>query len=73
MFVHIKGQFVHTTSYGSGHRVIVGIPGAFGTCEIWEQPFEILSAHFRTVASTTARGKRTFQTNSSRSKSRFNW
>ncbi|HVA71000.1 MAG TPA: alpha/beta hydrolase [Acidimicrobiales bacterium] len=49
MFVRIQGQLVHTASFGSGHRVIVGIPGSFGTCEIWEQPFELLSANHRTV------------------------
>ena len=49
MFVRIRGQFVHTASFGSGRRVIVGIPGSFGTCEIWEQPFEILSARYRTL------------------------
>lgn len=49
MFLRIRGQFVHAASFGSGHRVIVGIPGSFGTCAIWEQPFEFLSAKFRTV------------------------
>jgi len=49
MFVRVNGQRVHVVRFGNGSRTIVGLPGSFGTTEIWEQPFELLSARFHTV------------------------
>jgi pimeloyl-ACP methyl ester carboxylesterase len=46
----VDDQFVHVVRSGSGPRTVVGIPGSFGTTEIWEQPFEVLSARHQTVA-----------------------
>lgn len=40
---------VNTVSFGSG-RPIVGISGSFGTWEIWQPPFELLSSSWRTIA-----------------------
>lgn len=50
MFVELLGHRVHVVSFGAGERTIVGIAGAFGSCEIWEQPFELLSRNHRVVA-----------------------
>ena len=49
MFRAIRGQRVHTASFGSGDRVLVGVSGAFGTWEVWQQPFELLSSRWRTI------------------------
>ena len=50
MFVKVGEQLVHSVRSGSGARTVVGIPGSFGTTEIWEQPFEILSSRCRTIS-----------------------
>lgn len=49
MFVQVGGQFVHVIRSGSGPRTVVGIPGSFGTTDIWEQPFELLSTRHQTI------------------------
>lgn len=49
MFVKVRGQRVHVIRSGHGPRILVGIPGSFGTTEIWEQPFEVLSARYHTI------------------------
>lgn len=49
MFVEIRGQLVNTVSFGSGNP-IVGIAGSFGTWEVWQPPFELLSGSWRTIA-----------------------
>ncbi len=49
MFREIHGQVVNTVSFGSGDKTLVGISGAFGTWEIWQQPFELLSPRWRTI------------------------
>ena len=50
MFIQLRGHSVHVVDYGAGERTIVGISGAFGNCEIWEQPFELLSRRHRVIA-----------------------
>jgi pimeloyl-ACP methyl ester carboxylesterase len=50
VFVKVGEQLVHSVRSGSGARTVVGIPGSFGTTEIWEQPFEVLSTRYRTIA-----------------------
>lgn len=50
MFIDALGHRVHTVAFGAGERTIVGISGAFGDWEIWQQPFEALSARHRVVA-----------------------
>ena len=50
MFIKIRGQLVHTVAYGEGAPAIVGVSGAFGNHEIWEQPFELLSRRHRVIA-----------------------
>lgn len=49
MFLKIRDQLVHVVRFGSGPRTVVGIPGSFGTTEIWEQPFELMSSAHQTV------------------------
>jgi len=49
MFVNYGDHAVHALRFGAGPRTVVGMPGSFGTTEIWEQPFELLSAHFQTI------------------------
>lgn len=49
MFIKVRGQFVHTVDHGEG-TPIVGVSGAFGNNEIWEQPFELLSRRHRVIA-----------------------
>lgn len=50
MFHELRGQQVNTIEFGAGDPAIVGVSGAFGTWEIWQQPFELLSRSHRTVA-----------------------
>lgn len=50
MFQRIDGQQVFTVSFGSGSDVVVGVSGGFGTWEIWQPPFELLSETYRTIA-----------------------
>ncbi|MDK1019563.1 MAG: alpha/beta hydrolase [Actinomycetota bacterium] len=50
MFERINGQHVYTVSFGSGSDVVVGVSGSFGTWEIWQPPFELLSETCRTIA-----------------------
>lgn len=50
MFIELRGQLVHTVEFGGGEVTIVGVSGAFGTLEIWQQPFELLSRRHRTIA-----------------------
>lgn len=50
VFQRIDGQQIFTTSFGSGSDVVVGVSGGFGTWEIWQPPFELLSETCRTVA-----------------------
>lgn len=49
MFQQIEGQIVNTVSFGSGDIPLVGISGSFGTWEIWQQPFELLSSQRRVI------------------------
>jgi pimeloyl-ACP methyl ester carboxylesterase len=49
MFLEIQGQVINTVSFGQGGMTVVGIAGAFGTWEVWQQPFELLSSMHRTV------------------------
>jgi pimeloyl-ACP methyl ester carboxylesterase len=50
MFVELLGRQVHTVTWGPGPRTVVGIAGGFGTCEIWQQPFELLGRRHRVIA-----------------------
>ncbi|HVM40787.1 MAG TPA: alpha/beta hydrolase [Acidimicrobiia bacterium] len=50
MFRTIEGFTVNTASFGNGERTIVGVGGWIGNWELWQQPFEILSRSYRTVA-----------------------
>jgi len=50
MYRQIQGELVHTVAFGNGDRTVVGISGSFGTWEIWQQPFEVLSGDYRTIA-----------------------
>lgn len=50
MFQQINGQQVYTVSFGSGSDIVVGVSGSFGTCEIWQLPFELMSETCRTIA-----------------------
>lgn len=50
MFREIRGQMVHTASFGSGEQTVVGISGSFGNWEMWQQPFELLDERYRTIA-----------------------
>ena len=50
MFKRIGGQLVNTVSFGAGDRAILGVGGWVGTWELWQQPFELLSSEWRTVA-----------------------
>jgi len=50
LFERIDGQDVFTVSFGSGTSVVVGVAGSFGSTEIWQPPFEILSTSYRTIA-----------------------
>ncbi|MEE8407770.1 MAG: alpha/beta hydrolase [Acidimicrobiia bacterium] len=49
MFQEIEDQCVNTVSFGSGDVPLVGISGSFGTWEIWQQPFELLSTQRRVI------------------------
>jgi 3-oxoadipate enol-lactonase/4-carboxymuconolactone decarboxylase len=49
VFERIDGQDVFTVTFGSGSEVVVGVAGSFGSTEIWQPPFELLSASRRTV------------------------
>jgi pimeloyl-ACP methyl ester carboxylesterase len=49
MFQKIEGQHVNTVSFGSGDIPLVGVSGSFGTWEIWQQPFELLSPQRRVI------------------------
>lgn len=50
MFIELHGQQVHAVDFGEGQPAIVGMPGSFGTTEIWQQPFELLSRKHRTIS-----------------------
>lgn len=50
MFVEIDGTMVHTAVHGAGEPTVVGLAGVFGNMEIWQQPFEHLHRHVRTIA-----------------------
>jgi pimeloyl-ACP methyl ester carboxylesterase len=50
VFRRINGQLVNTVSFGSGDRAVVGVGGWVGTWELWQQPLELLSTTWRTVA-----------------------
>lgn len=49
MLRRINDHLVNTVSFGSGGIPFIGISGAFGTWEIWRQPFELLSVERRTI------------------------
>ena len=49
MFRQIRGEAVNTVAFGSGDKVFLGITGSFGTWEVWQQPFELLSSSRRTI------------------------
>lgn len=50
MYERVGGHLVHTVSFGRGEPAVLGISGSFGTWEIWQQPFEVLSRDHRTIA-----------------------
>jgi pimeloyl-ACP methyl ester carboxylesterase len=50
VYQQVDGHLVQTATFGRGEPTVVGISGSFGTWEIWQQPFEALSADHRTVA-----------------------
>lgn len=50
MFQRVGGQLVNAVSFGAGDRAILGVGGWVGTWELWQQPFELLSSNWRTVA-----------------------
>ena len=50
MFIELLGHRVHTMASGRGERTLLGIAGAFGNMEIWQQPFELLSKSYATIA-----------------------
>lgn len=49
MFRRIKGDAVNTLEFGGGQTTILGLAGAFGNVEIWQQPFELLHRRYRTI------------------------
>ena len=50
MFREIRGQTVHTASFGSGEQTVMGLSGSIGNWEIWQQPFELLCQRCRSIA-----------------------
>jgi len=50
MFERLGGQLVNTVSFGSGETTLLGVGGWIGNWELWQQPFELLSDRYRTVA-----------------------
>ena len=44
MFLSVDGIRLHTVSFGEGPRTLVAIGGWTGSWELWEQPFELLTA-----------------------------
>ena len=50
MFTELMGQRVHVSAFGHGRHAVVGVAGAIGTSEIWQQPFELLSRDYLTIA-----------------------
>lgn len=49
MFHHIGNRRVHSLSFGSGPRTLVGVAGSFASWEIWSPVFELLSPTWRVV------------------------
>ena len=49
MFIKSQDADLFVTSFGSGSRTIVAHGGWVGSGELWQQPFEALSRHWRTV------------------------
>lgn len=50
MFTRLGDLNVNTVSFGTGERTIVGVGGWIGNWELWQQPFEILSRSYHTIA-----------------------
>lgn len=50
MFLDINGRLINTVSFGSGSQTFLAHGGWIGNWELWQQPFEILSQRYRTVA-----------------------
>jgi pimeloyl-ACP methyl ester carboxylesterase len=50
VFQQVGGHLVHTAAFGRGDPALLGISGSFGTWEVWQPPFEALSADHRTIA-----------------------
>lgn len=50
MFLDIDGLRINTVSFGAGPRTLVAHGGWAGSWELWQQPFELLSRTWRTVA-----------------------
>lgn len=46
----IDGQDVFIVTSGAGGAAVVGVAGSFGSTEIWQPPFEILSGNWQTIA-----------------------
>ncbi len=46
----IDGQDVFVVTSGAGEAVVVGVAGSFGSTEIWQRTFEILSNNWQTIA-----------------------
>jgi pimeloyl-ACP methyl ester carboxylesterase len=44
VFLDINGIRLNVVSFGSGERIIVGTGGWAGSWELWQQPFELLTA-----------------------------
>ena len=51
MFINVGDAKIYTTAFGSTTSpVIVGIGGWIGSCELWAEPFSILSQSWHTIA-----------------------
>lgn len=50
MFLDIGGRRINTVSFGAGPQTLLAHGGWTGSWELWQQPFELLSPTWRTVA-----------------------
>ncbi len=50
MFLDIGGLRINTVSFGAGPPALLAHGGWIGSWELWQQPFELLSPRWRTVA-----------------------
>ncbi len=44
VFLRVNGVRLHAVSFGDGHRTLLATGGWTGNWELWEQPFELLTA-----------------------------